>query len=84
MSAESIDQDAPPLRRRLTLAERAAHTDEKNRDCRSCVMFEPAPAGLNYGNCEAHKMAVKLYHPAGEFFSQCQFKVLTRVVKAAS
>lgn len=26
-------------------------------------------------------MAVKLYHPAGAFFSQCQFKVLTRLVQ---
>jgi hypothetical protein len=83
MSADAIEHTAPELPRRLTLTERAARTDEKNRDCRSCAMFEPAPAGLNYGNCVAHKMAVKLYHPAGEFFSQCQFKVLTRVVKAS-
>jgi hypothetical protein len=77
MSAELAPQTPPA---RLTLVERAARTDERNRDCRSCAMFEPAPGGLAYGNCVAHKMAVKLYHPAGAFFSQCQFKVLTRLV----
>lgn len=80
MSAELIDMPAVALPRRLTLVERAERTDERNRDCRNCSMFEPAPAGLAYGHCAAHQMVVKLYHPAGEFFSQCQFKVLTRVV----
>lgn len=83
MSAEPSDGVEVPLPRRLTLLERAERTDERNRDCRSCAMFEPAPGGLSYGHCRAHDMAVKLYHPAGEFFSQCQFKVLTRVVKTA-
>jgi hypothetical protein len=82
MSAEAVEPAAPPARTRLTLVERAARTEERHRDCRSCTMFEPAPAGLAFGHCSAHKMAVKLYHPAGEFFSQCQFKVLTRVVAA--
>ncbi|MBW3576534.1 MAG: hypothetical protein KY462_02100 [Actinobacteria bacterium] len=70
--------DAP----RVTLAERAARTDERNRDCRSCPAFTPAPCGLAYGWCRAHDMYVKLYHPPGGFYSQCQFKVLTRVVGA--
>lgn len=65
---------------RLTLAERAARTDERNRDCRSCRAFTPAPCGLAYGWCRAHAMYVKLYHPPAGFYSQCQFKVLTRVV----
>ncbi|MEP7054562.1 MAG: hypothetical protein ABI912_04870 [Actinomycetota bacterium] len=79
MSAELIEETSPEPAR-LTLAERAERTSERMRDCRGCAMFEPAPAGLNYGYCQAHKMAVKLYHPAGAFYSQCQFKVLTRVV----
>ena len=33
---------------------------------------------LNYGWCKAHSQFVKLYRPAGEFWSQCQFKALTR------
>lgn len=65
---------------RLSLAERAAHTDERNRDCRACRAFVPAPGGLAYGWCRAFDMYVKLYHPAGGFHSQCQFQVLTRIV----
>lgn len=76
MSAESTESPPPT---RLTLEARAARTDERLRDCRTCPVFQAAPAGLAFGWCSAHKMAVKLYHPAGEFFSQCQFKVLTRV-----
>jgi hypothetical protein len=84
MSAELLENAVlVPMPARLSLAERAARTDERNRDCRDCKMFAPAPAGLSYGDCSAHKMRVKLYHPAGEFFSQCQFKVLTRVTKQA-
>lgn len=67
-------------RARLRLAERARHTDERRRDCRSCAAFTPAPGGLAYGWCHAWRMYVKLYHPAGDFYSQCQFQVLTRVV----
>ena len=81
MSAELAHTPVTEPPGRLTLTERAERTSEKHRDCRGCAMFEPAPSGLNYGYCAAHKMAVKLYHPAGAFFSQCQFKVLTRVVQ---
>ena len=80
MSAERVDIPAAEPPARLTLAERAERTSERHRDCRGCAMFEPAPSGLNHSYCAAHKMAVKLYHPAGAFFSQCQLKVLTRVV----
>jgi hypothetical protein len=48
------------------------------RDCRDCLNFEPAEGGLQYGWCRAHKQHVKLYHPAGSWFSQCLFKSLRR------
>lgn len=50
----------------------------KIRDCRDCKNFERDASGLNFGWCTAHKQAVKLYHPAGEWFSQCIFKGLRR------
>lgn len=71
---------APP--RRLTLQERAEHTDERPRDCRTCKAFVPAPGGMGYGWCRAFRTYVKLYHPAGSFYSQCQFHVLRRTVSA--
>ncbi len=49
------------------------------RDCRDCRNFEPATDGLQYGWCVAHKQHVKLYHPAGSWYSQCLFKSLRRV-----
>lgn len=82
----ATDQHAPPPARersptRLTLAERTAYTNERNRDCRSCKAFVPGPSGMSFGWCQAFKMPVKLYHPAQQFYSQCQFKVLTRAVR---
>ena len=50
----------------------------KHRDCRSCRHFDAQEDDLAYGWCKAHSQFVKLYHPAGEFWSQCQFKALTR------
>jgi hypothetical protein len=50
----------------------------KFRDCRDCKNFERDESGLNFGWCGAHKQFVKLYHPAGEWFSQCIFKGLRR------
>lgn len=50
----------------------------KLRDCRDCKNFERDESGLNFGWCTAHKQFVKLYHPAGEWFSQCIFKGLRR------
>ena len=38
----------------------------------------PPSADLAYGWCRAHRQFVKLYHPASEFWSQCQFKALAR------
>lgn len=50
----------------------------KPRDCRECKNYEPDVSGLNFGWCGAHKQHVKLYHQAGEWFSQCIFKGLRR------
>ena len=33
---------------------------------------------MSYGWCSAFDAYVKLYHPAGEFFSQCRFKSIVR------
>jgi len=48
------------------------------RDCRDCPKFEDQGDGLGYGWCLAHDQFVKLYHPPGAFWSQCQFKALSR------
>ena len=50
----------------------------RKRDCRACRHFEAQGDGLGYGWCQAHAQFVKLYHPVGEFWSQCQFKALGR------
>lgn len=50
----------------------------KPRDCRECKNFQRDASGLNFGWCRAHKQFVKLYHPAGKWFSQCTFKGLRR------
>ncbi len=63
---------------RPSLEEVAAARRTKQRDCRECVYFEDQDDGLGYGWCRAHDQFVKLYHPAGEFWSQCQFKALAR------
>lgn len=61
-----------------TLEQLAAERRAPHRDCRRCAHFEPAEDGLAYGWCGVHDQFVKLYHPAGEFWSQCQFKYLAR------
>lgn len=65
-------------RPRETLEERVARLEVKKRDCRTCPLFAPSPTGLAFGWCNAHEMYVKLYHPPGGFWSQCQFKTLSR------
>lgn len=47
-------------------------------DCRTRQNLQPAPDGLAYGWCPPHAQHVKLYHPAGGFFSQCRFKSIQR------
>ena len=63
---------------RPTLEEVAAQRRTSYRDCRACAYFEDQEDSLAYGWCRAHEQFVKLYHPAGEFWSQCQFKALAR------
>ena len=68
-------------RPRETLEERAARTDVARKDCRDCPMFKQSPTGMAFGWCRAHEQYVKLYH--GSFFSQCQFKTLSRVTRGS-
>ncbi len=72
--------DARP---RETLEERVARLDIAGRDCRTCPLFRPASDGLAYGWCDAHDQYVKLYHPPGSFYSQCQFKSLSRASRSS-
>lgn len=67
-----------PSTERPSLEVLAAERGAKYRDCRSCAHFDSQEDALAYGWCGAHRQFVKLYHPAGEFWSQCQFKALTR------
>ena len=67
-----------PPEARPSLEALAAERGAKHRDCRSCSHFDSQEDALAYGWCGAHGQFVKLYHPAGEFWSQCQFKALTR------
>ncbi len=61
-----------------TLADVAGERRLKFRDCRDCKNFQRDASGLNFGWCGAHEQYVKLYHPAGEWFSQCLFKGIRR------
>lgn len=56
----------------------------RRRDCRTCKHFRHQEDGLSYGWCRAHRQFVKLYHPKGAFFSQCQFKALVRLGRPGS
>ncbi len=62
----------------LSLEEVAAQRKAAKRDCRDCAHFVSEGDGLGYGWCKAHDQFVKLYHPAGGFWSQCQFKALAK------
>lgn len=73
----TIDQNGPPAGP-PSLEVLAEERGVKHRDCRSCAQFDPQGDGLAYGWCQAHHQFVKLYHPAGQFWSQCQFKALGR------
>jgi len=65
---------------RLTLEEVLELRGVPPRDCRSCSKFDPDPEGRAFGWCRAHDEYVKLYHPDGDWHSQCQFKNL-RIVR---
>lgn len=68
-------------RPRETLEDRVERLAIDKRDCRACSLFTPSPTGLAFGWCTAHAQYVKLYH--GSFFSQCQFKSISRVTAGA-
>lgn len=66
---------------RLTLQQVLDVRGVPQRDCRACPKFVPDEAGRGFGWCEAHDQWVKLYHPVGNWHSQCQFKAI-RLVRA--
>ena len=66
----------PPYPR--TLAEVAEDRRIAPNDCRDCKNYTEVVPGMSYGWCSAFESHVKLYHPAGEFFSQCRFKSIVR------
>ena len=66
----------PPAPR--SLDDVAADRRLVHNDCRDCKNYTAAAAGMSYGWCRAFEAHVKLYHPAGEFFSQCRFKSIIR------
>ena len=74
----AIELGAPVAAGRPSLEEIAASRGMPMRDCRHCPKFEDQGDGLGYGWCLAHDQFVKLYHPPGAFWSQCQFKALSR------
>lgn len=77
MNAGPIHEPQPDGALRM-LDDVIAERRVKQRDCRDCKNFERDASGLNFGWCAAHKQPVKLYHPAGEWYSQCTFKALRR------
>ena len=64
---------------RMTLDEVLRQRGVPARDCRDCAKFDADPEGRGFGWCQAHDMYVKLYHPNGNWHSQCQFKALRLV-----
>lgn len=69
-------------RQRLSLEEKTAELKVRRRDCRSCKAFRQDDSGMSFGWCTAFEQYVKLYHPAAQFWSQCQFKVIARTPMA--
>ena len=66
----------PPRPR--ALAEVVADRRLRPNDCRDCRNYEPSDTGLAFGYCRAFDAWVKLYHPPGDFYSQCRFKSIQR------
>jgi hypothetical protein len=64
---------------RMTLDEVLQRRGVPVRDCRECAKFDADPEGRGFGWCRAHDMYVKLYHPNGNWHSQCQFKAIRLV-----
>jgi hypothetical protein len=63
----------------MTLAEVLRRRGVPARDCRHCAQFDADPEGRGFGWCRAHDQYVKLYHPEGNWHSQCQFIALRLV-----
>ncbi|TMK51747.1 MAG: hypothetical protein E6G66_05155 [Actinobacteria bacterium] len=63
----------------MTLDEVLRQRGVPARDCRDCAKFDADPEGRGFGWCQAHDMYVKLYHPDGNWHSQCQFKAIRLV-----
>lgn len=59
---------------RLDLDEVIDQRGVPQRDCRQCSKFDADQEGRGFGWCRAFEQYVKLYHPAGGWHSQCQFK----------
>ena len=58
----------------LSLEEVLQRRGVPRRDCRTCPKFDADPEGRGFGWCRAYEQYVKLYHPTGQWHSQCQFK----------
>ncbi len=69
-----MQEDATEVDDLLTLEEVLRQRGVPTRDCRICPQFDPDPEGRGFGWCRAHDQYVKLYHPVGQWHSQCQFK----------
>lgn len=69
-----MDDAALALDDHLTLEEVLKARGIPQRDCRTCPKFDPDPEGRGFGWCRAYEQFVKLYHPIGQWHSQCQFK----------
>ena len=74
-----MSEPAKKLDDRLTLDEVLERRGVPARDCRDCAKFDADPEGRGFGWCQAHDMFVKLYHPDGNWHSQCQFKAIRLV-----
>jgi hypothetical protein len=74
-----MTEAAKKLDDRMTLDEVLERRGVPPRDCRDCAKFDADPEGRGFGWCQAHDMYVKLYHPNGNWHSQCQFKAIRLV-----
>jgi hypothetical protein len=74
-----MTDSAKMLDDRMTLDEVLQRRGVPVRDCRDCAKFDADPEGRAFGWCRAHDMYVKLYHPNGNWHSQCQFKAIRLV-----
>ena len=74
-----MSEPAKRLDDRMTLDEVLERRGVPVRDCRDCPKFDADPEGRGFGWCQAHDMYVKLYHPDGNWHSQCQFKAIRLV-----